>query len=73
MEKNWVKVESYIDVFASEFAKQLLEQNGIDAVLLNKQDSSLKFGKIELLVQEENVALAKQLIAENQEKGTDEN
>lgn len=73
MEKNWVKVESYIDVFASEFAKQLLEQHGIEAVLLNKQDSSLKFGKIELLVQEENVALATQLIAENQEKGTDEN
>jgi len=33
--------------------KQLLEANDIPAVVLNKQDSSLKFGRIELYVAKE--------------------
>lgn len=73
MEKNWVKVGTYTDFFVSEFVKQLLEEKGIPTVLMNKQDSSLKFGKIELFVNISDEQEAKALIAESNAKGDYEN
>ena len=41
----------------------MLEENGINVVLLNKQDSSyLMFGPIELYVHEEEIIQAKKLL-----------
>ena len=41
----------------------MLEENGINVVLLNKQDSSyLMFGPIELYVHEEEINQAKKLL-----------
>lgn len=48
--KDWVKIQTYENAIKAEMDKQLLEEQGIPAVLLNKQDSSLKFGGIELYV-----------------------
>lgn len=73
MEKNWVKVGTYTDFFVGEFVKQMLAENGINAVLLNKQDSSLKFGKIELFVNAADEKAARTLIAENNTEGDYEN
>ncbi len=73
MEKNWIKVGTYTDFFVSEFVKQMLEEKGINTVLLNKQDSSLKFGKIELYVNTSDEQEAKALIAENKAEGDYEN
>ncbi|TDS14819.1 putative signal transducing protein [Sphingobacterium paludis] len=69
MEKGWVKVATYTNELTSEMMKLLLEEQGIPAVLLNKQDSSLKFGRIELFVREEDVVEAGTYIhAENSEE-----
>ena len=63
MEDNWVKIFSTDQPYQAEIARQVLEDNGIHAVVLNKKDSSyLVFGETELYVDQDNVIRAKQLI-----------
>lgn len=51
MEKGWKKIKVYTNAIEAEIVKQMLEESGIPAIVLNKQDSSyLVFGKIELYV-----------------------
>ena len=51
----------------AEIIKQMLEENEINVVLLNKQDSSYNmFGSIELYVEKENLDSAKSLITKAQ-------
>ena len=48
-----------------EIIKQMLDENNITAVILNKQDSSYNmFGSIDLYVKEENRTISLQLINE---------
>ena len=64
MEKDWVLI--YSTTFEADVVikKQLLENNEIEAVIINKQDSVYKaFGEIELYVLRDKVLKAKQLIA----------
>ncbi len=47
----------------AEITKQMLEENNIKVVLLNKQDSSyLMFGSIDLYVTKEQLKLAENLL-----------
>jgi len=69
MEKDWTKIETYTVAIQAEFVKQMLVENGIPAVVINKQDSSYFFGKIELFVQNDYVDQAKVLIAATEEEG----
>lgn len=46
-----------------EITKQMLEEHDIPAVVLNKQDSSYKFGLLELYVHESQEAAARLLLA----------
>lgn len=73
MEKGWVKIATYSNELTAELAKLALEQNGVMAVLLNKQDSSLKFGRIELFVQENDQIKAAEIMETNDTNGLDEN
>ncbi len=51
----------------AEITKQMLEENNINVVLLNKQDSSYQmFGVIELFVTEEQLEIAKSLLKKNE-------
>ncbi|MBD1433295.1 DUF2007 domain-containing protein [Sphingobacterium sp. DN00404] len=70
MEKGWIKIQTYTDAIRGEMDKQMLAENGIPAVLLNKQDSSFMFGKIDLFVNENDCGLAQRLLQEN---GAEEN
>lgn len=65
MEKGWIRIQTYTDAIQGEIMKQMLEGNGIPAVLLNKQDSSFMFGKIDLFVNETDLEQASRLIQEN--------
>jgi len=71
MEEHWTKLYSTSDPIQAEITKQMLEQHGIPAVVLNKQDSSYRFGQAELYVHESQAALARSLIKEN-EQGNNE-
>ena len=62
MNEDWVKVYTSQFPYRAEIIKSLLEDNEIECVIMNKQDSSLLFGEIELYVERENIFKAKQLI-----------
>lgn len=66
MEKDWFKVRTYINAISAEIVKQMLVENGIPAVILNKQDSSYHFGKIELYVEVSDKEIALKLIEESE-------
>lgn len=63
MEKNWVKLIAGSNPMELEITKQMLEEHDIPAVVLNKQDSSYKFGLLELYVHESQEAAARLLLA----------
>ncbi|WP_336515211.1 putative signal transducing protein [Pollutibacter soli] len=49
--ENWYKILSTTEAYKAEIIKNLLEENNIEVILLNKQDSSYVFlGDIEIYV-----------------------
>ena len=72
MKKNWINIFSSANPIEVEIVKQMLEENNINAVALNKQDSSYKmFGTIDLFVNETEQETALQLInKQNNERDT---
>lgn len=70
MEKDWVKVFGSNISFESEIVKGMLLENEIEAVVVNRQDSSfvqMLPGMDEVYVHNSNEAKAKELIAASQE------
>ena len=72
MEKHWVKLFITANPVQAEITKQMLEEHGISAVVLNKQDSSYRFGQAELYVHESEEAFARSLMAEMEAGGSEE-
>jgi hypothetical protein len=67
MEKNWIKFFSSSDFYESEIVKQVLCENHIDAVLLNKQASSHRdFGDIEVYIHQQDFSHAVEVMILNQ-------
>ncbi len=59
MEQDWVKVKSFNKVYLADIAKEVLFDNGIESVIINKQSSSyLDFGDVEIYVARENAVKA---------------
>ncbi len=65
MEKDWVKVYGFRDMYLAEIARQVLSDKGILAIVINKQDSNyLSFGDIEIYVQRDDILRAKAILNE---------
>ncbi len=65
MDKNWETIYSTDQLYLAELAKQMLHDNGIEAVVVNKRDSTYNtFGDIEVYVKRDNVIRALKLIKE---------
>lgn len=64
MEKNWNKVYTTQNFFTAEMIRQMLIDNNIPAVIMNKQDSSYRFGLIDVFIHQDNELAAKALIEE---------
>lgn len=62
MDKNWVKIYSTSANYKAELLKGLLMENGINAIIVNKQDSSYLFGELELYVMPNDAIQAKHII-----------
>lgn len=63
MEENWILVLSTPQPWQGEMAKQILEENGIEAVVMNRRDSSYTvFGEVEVYVVKEDVERSKELL-----------
>lgn len=66
---KWKILRASNQVFELEMMKGFLLENGIDAVVLNKQDSSYQvFGEGELLVKEEDMTRAEELLNQTDER-----
>ncbi len=62
MEKDWIQIYSTDKMFQAEILKQVLADHEIEAVIINKMDSSYKsFGEIEIYVKNDHVIKAKML------------
>jgi hypothetical protein len=64
MEPDWIKIHECNDIVSAELLRQHLQQSDIQAIVLNKKDSSylLPNAGIELYVHQSNVEEAKNLI-----------
>lgn len=65
MDSNWAVVYVAYQLYQIEIIRGMLEEQGIESVVFNKQDSSYQMGEIELYVHVENAFRAKQIIEEN--------
>lgn len=66
MEKGWVQVYATGQPHLAEIAKELLKENNIESVLVDKRDSAyITIGEIELFVKDINVMKAKFLLEKN--------
>ena len=67
MKRNWINIFSSTNPIEVEIVKQMLEENNINAVALNKQDSSYQmFGIIELFVTEDQLEIANNLLKKSE-------
>lgn len=66
MEPNWKLVYTVNEPHQAAFAKQLLDENGIVSVVINKDDSSFQsFGFKEIYVSEEFAEKAKTILQDS--------
>jgi hypothetical protein len=64
MSENWEAIYSTDRLYEAEMVKNMMADNDIECVIMNKQDSTYRFGEIEVCVPTEEVFKAKQLIIE---------
>ena len=62
MEAGWTKVYITDKPYQADMVVELLEENNITGVSLNKKDSSLSFGNDEVYVKDEDEEKAKIII-----------
>lgn len=63
MEKGWKEIYATIHEYRAEMAKEVLENEGIGAVIMNQKDTAYKtFGEIYVYVHEENAERAVELL-----------
>jgi hypothetical protein len=62
MDNDWVKIYSSSKQYEVEIISGMLEENGIESVIMNKQDSIYLFGEYELYVMRDEILRAKTLI-----------
>ena len=68
-QKKWSILKTSNQVFELEMMKGFLLENGISAVVMNKQDSSYQlFGEGELLVKEGDLQRAEELLSQSDER-----
>jgi len=64
MEKDWVIIYTTNKSYQAEIFRNVLSDHEIESFIINKQDSSYKFGNIEVYVKRNHVLKAKMLVKE---------
>ena len=59
---NWISVYTTPIPHRADIVKAVLEEEGLSPIVINKKDSSLKFGYFEVMVEQEEVTQASELI-----------
>ncbi len=65
MSDDWVSVFITGQYYLAQIARNHLSDKGIDAVIINKQDSNYLFGDVELYVRKEDFIKAKYILKSN--------
>lgn len=66
MNSSWLKIYTSQQFIKSEIVRQVLIENEIEAILMNKQDSSYMIGEVEVYIHQSNFNKAIELIIENE-------
>ncbi|MCL6523606.1 MAG: DUF2007 domain-containing protein [Thermoflavifilum sp.] len=67
MEPGWIKIYSTTQSIQASLIQGMLKENGIESVILNRQDSEFLVGEVQLYVHQSDAAKAKELIESTQE------
>jgi len=62
--KNWIIIESFERLQQANFRKSILEQNGIESIVMSQRDSAFLLGEIDLYVKKNDFATAKEVLKE---------
>lgn len=62
MENEWVVIANFTDDVKAQIAIDMLINNGIEAVAVDKRDRNYKFGEIEVCVHRDYVIEAKEIL-----------
>lgn len=66
MEKDWSKIYHSTDFFKTEIVRQVLLDNGVEAVLIDKRGYPYNIiGQVEVFVHQDNFSQATELILAN--------
>jgi len=65
MEKDWSKIYYSTDFFKTEIVRQILLDNGVEAVLIDKRGFPYNIGQVEIFVHHDNFGQATELILAN--------
>ncbi len=66
MEAGWIKIYTSADFFKSELVRQVLIDNEIDAIIINKQGFPYRMGEVEVYIHEGNFQKALEIIINNE-------
>lgn len=62
VDNEWLTAFSTDKMYKAEMAKVLLDAAGIESMILNKKDSTLMIGEIDICVRRDNLLKAKYII-----------
>lgn len=72
MEAGWTPIFESVIPYRAELVRTMLQDSGIDAVVVNKQDSALvSIGKVYVYVRKDDVLKAKRLIDREEKEWED--
>ncbi|HPD53180.1 MAG: putative signal transducing protein [Bacteroidota bacterium] len=66
MEPQWERVYFTGQIHQAEIAREILEENSIPSVIIDKRDSSYLVGDIELYVRPEDLPLARIILKQHE-------
>ena len=66
MSSEWVKVYTSHDFYKSEMVRQVLIENGMDAVIMDKQGFPYRLGEIEVYVHQRDFQKAIEIIIKSE-------
>lgn len=66
MKAGWLKIYSTAESYKAEIVRLVLADHQIEAVILNKQDSSYRFGEVEVYIPDAHFDDALEIIIKNE-------
>jgi hypothetical protein len=66
MKADWLEIYTTSELYKAEMVRQILADHGIEAVVMNQQDSLYRFGEIKVYVSKEDHDAAEEIVNGNE-------